>query len=122
MNTNEEIKKLKRPDMVIKVKQQIVKEQVNETRLASIPRNFYQQVRLWEEEATKEEINDLKWQLNRLFRYRMGKLLMFSSVAEPDDFEANISDEEWDYCEKIFKLSKELKDLIMGKSVESVRD
>jgi len=123
MTLDDEMEEYSKPDMLTVMKQQVVKEAINDTNLSSIPRNFYQEVHLWCEDATAEELKEMQVSLNKLFRVRNGKLLSYACVLAPDGYPINLADEEWDFCTLMFQKSMELRDKIMGKKRgESVRE
>jgi len=97
------------------LKQQLVKEKINEFQPSSIPGNFYEQVRDWKKNASEKQIKEMDWKLNSLLRKRLGKLLTCASVVQIGHLEFHLADEEMDYFAGIFELSEELKNGILRK-------
>ena len=96
-------------DWVLSLKQQIIKEQINEIELARLQPNFYRDINKYRTTTDKEEIVNLDKLLKKVLRLRVGKLMLLIDQDDMKKFRDKLTDEECNFWEKI----TDAKDVLM---------
>ena len=98
---------------ILRLKQQIFKEQINEIELAHLRPNFYHDVNKYRMKADKNEIKIIDRLLKKTIRIRICKIMLLIDQGDMKKFKNKLTDEECSFWEKI----TEAKDVLMKTAI-----
>ena len=103
-------------DMVVELKQAIVKENVqNEFEISTLEPYFYVRVLSFMKKLPKDEFDKAQSMLNSLVRKRQGKIIHLADSSQlTADLSQKLTLEERAFYEKIYNTSSEFKKQILG--------
>jgi DNA replication factor GINS len=103
-------------DMVVELKQAIVKENVQgEFDLATLEPHFYIKLTSYMKKLPQQDYDKVESMLNSLIRKRQGKIIHLADSSKlTADLSKRLTTEERSFYEKIYKTSIEFKNQILG--------
>lgn len=103
-------------DMVVELKQAMVKENVQgEFELSTLDPNFYVRLISYMKNLPKEDFDRVESMLNSLVRKRQGKIIHLADSSKLSaDLSSKLTLEERSFYEKIYKTSIDFKNQILG--------
>lgn len=105
-------------DMVVELKQAIVKENVQgEFELATLEPHFYLKLTSYMKKLPEKDFDKVESLLNSLVRKRQGKIIHLADSSKlTGDLSKKLTTEERLFYEKIYKTSQEFRDQVLGNS------
>ena len=105
-------------DMVVELKQAIVKENVQgEFEVSTLDPHFYVRLISYMKKLPKDDYDKVESMLNSLVRKRQGKIIHLADSSKlTADLSSKLTLEERSFYEKIYKTSLEFKNQILGEN------
>jgi len=103
-------------DMVVELKQAIVKENVQgEFELTTLDPHFYIRLNSYIKKLPKEDFDKVQSMLNTLVRKRQGKIIQLADSSKlTADLSQKLTTEERSFYEKVYNTSLDFKKQILG--------
>ena len=103
-------------DMVVELKQAIVKENVQgEFELTTLDPHFYIRLNSYIKKLPKEDFDKVQSMLNSLVRKRQGKIIQLADSSKlTTDLSQKLTTEERSFYEKVYNTSLDFKKQILG--------
>jgi len=107
---------LNEEDYLILLKQQLVKERIqNAIVLSHLDEDFYQDLSKWRESASKEQNEEAHSLLLQLTRIRIGKILCYSDTQEVNGIHDRLAKEEKSLYQKIHQACIEFNSEVLNR-------
>lgn len=107
-----------RIDLILLVKQQLVKEQIQHLQLSHLKPDFYRIVNKERIKLTKEELELIDSIVKQIIRLRIGKIILLIDQDSIKNFKDLLADEECLFWERINNAQEELKKTTLHEVIE----